>query len=140
MMPVMLHSRAAQLCVVMFQTYEVDVGGTPDEYEEMGKDPSADDLGWWQKCFVPRYPVGAASNPHASSTSTDPDIQKKNVGSSATTTANTSSARSDGPGWTDVTSNTSPQQAAQPDVETPSIIPPGGSSTVIIDACANELS
>ncbi len=47
-----------QLCVVMIKTYEVHDATTEDDDEMLEFDPEVvKNLNWWQRCFVPKYPI-----------------------------------------------------------------------------------
>lgn len=53
-----LHFFQNQLCVVMIKTYEVHDPADEDDDEMLEFDPEVvENLNWWQRCFVPRYPV-----------------------------------------------------------------------------------
>ena len=47
-----------QLCVVMIKTYEIHDSFSEDDDEMLEFDPEVvENLNWWQRCFVPKYPV-----------------------------------------------------------------------------------
>jgi len=47
-----------KLCVVMIKTYEVHDSSSEDDDEMVEFDPEVvENLNWWQRCFVPKYPV-----------------------------------------------------------------------------------
>lgn len=58
-----------KLCVVMIKTYEVSNVDEDDDDEMVEFDPQVvDNLSWWQRCFVPKYPENHISE----------DIQSEN--------------------------------------------------------------
>jgi len=47
-----------KLCVIMIKTYEVHDSSSQDDDEMVEFDPEVvENLNWWQRCFVPKYPV-----------------------------------------------------------------------------------
>jgi len=47
-----------KLCVVMIKTYEVHDSNSEDDDQMVEFDPEVvENLNWWQRCFVPKYPV-----------------------------------------------------------------------------------
>jgi len=47
-----------KLCVVMIKTYEIHDSSSEDDDEMVEFDPEVvDNLNWWQRCFVPKYPI-----------------------------------------------------------------------------------
>jgi len=46
-----------KLCVVMIKTYEIKDLNSEDDHEIVEFDPEVvENLNWWQRCFVPKYP------------------------------------------------------------------------------------
>lgn len=69
-----------KLCVVMIKTYEVHDHGDEDDDEIVEFDPQVvENLSWWQKCFVPKYPANSFSEDQQSEPPISTPTQEKEV-------------------------------------------------------------
>jgi len=67
-----------KLCVVMIKTYEVHDSDSEDDDEMVEFDPQVvENLNWWQKCFVPKYPDNPHGEDRASESSIPTPTQQK---------------------------------------------------------------
>jgi len=69
-----------KLCVVMIKTYEVHDSDSEDDDEMVEFDPQVvENLSWWQRCFVPKYPDNPTEDDRVSESSIPTPTQQKGI-------------------------------------------------------------
>ena len=69
-----------KLCVIMIKTYELHDSDPEDGDDMVEFDPQVvENLNWWQKCFVPKYPENNRVEDIASESSTPTTTQEKEL-------------------------------------------------------------